>query len=279
LVDSAIPVVGLQSADYQVSDMSSYYEPGGLFGGRNGVIGFTEWNNGYGVLGNAIGNFTFGVYGRSDGDNTTGVYGYGISNGTGEDYPKGVYGYAYGPEAIGGYFYGSGTNGVGVYAYGTRYAADFNGNVRIRNGSTTVMELGQGLDYAEGFDISDMEKPSPGSVVIIDPDNPGKLTVSTTAYDTKVAGIVAGANGMSSGVRLGAGQFDNDVALAGRVFCKVDATSVAVKTGDLLTTADLPGYAMKVDDFARAQGAILGKAMQDLKKGDKGEILVLVTLQ
>jgi hypothetical protein len=59
----------------------------------------------------------------------------------------------------------------------------------------------------------------------------------------------------------------------------VDATKTAIETGDLLTTADLPGYAMKAGDYARAQGAILGKAMEDLEKGHKGKILVLVTLQ
>jgi hypothetical protein len=35
---------------------------------------------------------------------------------------------------------------------------------------------------------------------------------------------------------------------------------------------------MKVTDHARAQGAILGKAMTGLKEG-KGVVLVLVTLQ
>lgn len=31
--------------------------------------------------------------------------------------------------------------------------------------------------------------------------------------------------------------------------------------GDLLTTSDTPGHAMKVTDHAKAQGTILGKAM------------------
>jgi hypothetical protein len=69
------------------------------------------------------------------------------------------------------------------------------------------------------------------------------------------------------------------VALAGRVYCNVDATAATVEPGDLLTTSDRPGYAMKAIDYPRAQGAILGKAMQKLEKGKKGQILVLVTLQ
>jgi len=153
------------------------------------------------------------------------------------------------------------------------------GNLNIYNGATKIMELGAGLDYAEGFDVSAQDKIEPGSVLVIDPDNAGKLALSNKSYDTKVAGIVAGAKGLGSGVRLGAGNFDYDVALAGRVYCNVDATEEAVQPGDLLTTSATPGYAMKAANYVRAQGAILGKAMESLEKGQKGQILVLVTLQ
>ncbi|NVM24271.1 MAG: hypothetical protein HWN68_21135, partial [Desulfobacterales bacterium] len=223
---------------------------------------------------------TYGVYGASTSTDGHGVYGY-ASASTGAN--SGVYGTSLSTDGYGGYFTASNTNGIGIYAYGglNGYAADFRGNVRIRDRSTgdTVMELGTGLDYAEGFDVSHKKEISPGSVLIIDPDNPGKLTVGGKPYDTKVAGIVAGANGTGSGVRLGAGQFDYDVALAGRVYCNVDATEAGVEPGDLLTTSGTPGYAMKAMDYGRAQGAILGKAMQGLEKGQKGQILVLVTLQ
>jgi len=153
------------------------------------------------------------------------------------------------------------------------------GNLNIYDGVTKIMELGAGLDYAEGFDVSAQGKIEPGSVLVIDPDNAGKLALSNKSYDTKVAGIVAGAKGLGSGVRLGAGQFDYDVALAGRVYCNVDATEEAVQPGDLLTTSAIPGHAMKATDYAHARGAILGKAMESLEKGQKGQILVLVTLQ
>ena len=36
---------------------------------------------------------------------------------------------------------------------------------------------------------------------------------------------------------------------------------------------------MKASDLSRSHGAILGKAMEPLAKGQKGQILVLVTLQ
>ena len=78
---------------------------------------------------------------------------------------------------------------------------------------------------------------------------------------------------------MGVGQFDCDVALAGRVYCNVDAGEHGIEPGDLLTTSSTPGHAMKAEDRRRAHGAILGKAMEPLKRGERGMILVLVTLQ
>jgi hypothetical protein len=94
--------------------------------------------------------------------------------------------------------------------------------------------------------------------------------------------MIAGANGLGSGVRLGSRAEDagqHAVALAGRVYCNVDTKYGDIKPGDLLTTSPTPGHAMVVKDFSRANGAILGKAMEGLSGGGKGQILVLVTLQ
>jgi hypothetical protein len=196
---------------------------------------------------------------------------------------SGLYSVASGSGGYGAFLVSQASNGVGLYAEGgtAGWAATFKGNVRIldRTSGAVIMELGKGLDYAEGFDVTSRAPIAQGSVLAIDPEHPGKLSLSSAAYDTKVAGIVAGANSLGSGVRLGAGQFDLDVALAGRVYCNVDATETEIKPGDLLTTSAIPGYAMKASDYGRAQGAILGKAMERMKRGDKGQILVLVTLQ
>ena len=170
---------------------------------------------------------------------------------------------------------------IGIVAKGPYAAGQFYGHVDIYEYGTSnkVLELGKGLDYAEGFDVTDSSRVVPGMVLVIDPRNAGKLVGSTSAYDRKVAGIVAGANGLGSGVRLGGQEFDHNVALAGRVYCNVVAGDGPIVPGDLLTTSDVPGYAMKVGDHQRAHGAILGKAMQPLAKGERGQILVLVTLQ
>jgi len=172
-----------------------------------------------------------------------------------------------------------GNVGIGTTAPGEKLTV--RGNVLLESASTgaPVLELGEGLDYAEGFDVTEDADIEAGTVLVIDSDNPGKLKVSGSSYDSKVAGIVAGAKGMGSGVRLGVGQFDYDVALAGRVYCKVDATEAAVQAGDQLTTSGTAGYAMKATDYDRARGAVLGKAMESLAEGQKGQILVLVTLQ
>ena len=145
---------------------------------------------------------------------------------------------------------------------------------------TGVLTITGGADRAEPFPTSgaDTEK---GSVMIIDDENPGRLKLSTQACDTRVAGIISGANGINTGIALhqeGVLSGGQNLALSGRVYVKADASYGAIKPGDLLTTSDTPGHAMKVKDHARAQGAILGKAMSGLKEG-KGMVLVLVTLQ
>ena len=92
---------------------------------------------------------------------------------------------------------------------------------------------------------------------------------------------VSGANGLNPGIALHQDGFNDggqNVALSGRVYALADAANGAIKPGDLLTTSDTPGHAMKVTDHARAQGAILGKAMSALKEG-QGLVLILVTLQ
>jgi len=177
-------------------------------------------------------------------------------------------------------FIESGGN-VGIGTTSPTSRLDVQGNITIRDIATgdIAIQLGKGLDYAEGFNVTDKTQIEPGTILCIDTENPGKLKISENPYDKTVAGIVAGANGLGSGVRLGTQEFDCDVALAGRVYCNTIASSEDIEPGDMLTTSAVPGYAMKATDNQKAQGAIIGKAMESLKKGKKGQILVLVTLQ
>lgn len=170
--------------------------------------------------------------------------------------------------------------GVGTNALVLDHAGDatFYGEV-----SAKVVEV-RGADMAEMFDVRD-EKGSevkPGMVVSIDSENPGALTVSSKAYDRTVAGIISGAGDLKAGMLMGQkgtlAYGDHPVVLSGRAYCYVDATKAPVAPGDLLTTSDEPGHAMKVTDHAKAQGAIIGKAMTPLKSG-RGLVMVLVSLQ
>ncbi len=150
-------------------------------------------------------------------------------------------------------------------------------------GTVNILEITGGSDFAEDFNVNDSSDVEPGTVVVIDAENAGQLKVSQTAYDRTVAGIVSGAGGLSVGMRMGqkgtVADGDHPVALSGRVYCKVDATLAAVAPGDLLTTSNTPGHAMKVLDHAQATGAIIGKAMTPLAQGETGLVLVLVSLQ
>jgi hypothetical protein len=119
-------------------------------------------------------------------------------------------------------------------------------------------------------------------VVSIDPQNPGGLVVSNKAYDRRVACIISGAGGIQPGMLMSqSGSIaggEHPVALTGRVYCWADASNSPIEPGDMLTTSTTSGYAMKVKDYTKAQGAAIGKAMTSLRDG-KGLVLVLVMLQ
>jgi hypothetical protein len=152
----------------------------------------------------------------------------------------------------------------------------------IRGDGTVAVKVLEitGADLAEKFPTT--ETLEPGTVVEIDPDNPGRLRKARGAYNKRVAGVVAGANGLSKGIILGNLEGSEDhtpIAMSGRVWVHADATHEAIEPGDLLTTSDLPGHAMKASDPSRAHGTVIGKAMTRLEKGKTGMVLVLVNLQ
>jgi hypothetical protein len=149
-----------------------------------------------------------------------------------------------------------------------------------------ILKILGGSDLAELFDINTIDDgPSieSGMVVVIDEDRPGELRLTIQAYDTKVAGVISGANGLQPGMVMQAEDAPythgaHAVALTGRVWCYVDASYGAVKPGDRLTTSPTPGHAMAATDRGRCAGAVIGKAMTGLSEG-RGMVLVLVNLQ
>jgi hypothetical protein len=168
-----------------------------------------------------------------------------------------------------------GDGNVGIGTNTPEAKLHVNGTARV-----CVLEITGGCDLAEPFEMSAKDIPQ-GAVVVIDNKNPGRLKMSEQAYDHRVAGIISGANGISPGLTLsqqGIVEGGQNVALSGRVYVLADASNGPIEPGDLLTTSEVPGHAMKVTEHAQAQGAILGKAMSGLEEG-KGMVLVLVTLQ
>ncbi len=120
-----------------------------------------------------------------------------------------------------------------------------------------------------------------GTVVTLDAKRSNFVIPASSAYDTKVAGVVSEKPGVILG-EAGAGKAM--IATTGRVRVKVDATRGPIEVGDLLVTSEKEGIAMKSEpiDVGGAKihrpGTIIGKALEPLARG-KGEILVLLSLQ
>jgi hypothetical protein len=135
---------------------------------------------------------------------------------------------------------------------------------------------------AGSFEIAGGEAIKPGMVVAIDSASAGRLRLTDKAYDRAVAGIVSGANGINPGLLTNSKNATAGgslpVALNGSGYCWADASNGSINPGDLLTSSNTPGHAMKVTDSTKAQGAIIGKALTSLTEG-KGLVLVLITLQ
>src|SRR5262249_19461998 len=134
-----------------------------------------------------------------------------------------------------------------------------------------------GADVAEDFDVTGPAEP--GSVMVIDED--GALRQSEKPYDKKVAGVISGAGVCRPGIVLGKQEAATPritLALVGKVFCRVDAECAPIEVGDLLTTSQTPGHAMKVTDSAKAFGCVIGKALRPLREG-RDLIPILIALQ
>ncbi|WP_324680485.1 hypothetical protein [Hymenobacter sp. GOD-10R] len=138
-------------------------------------------------------------------------------------------------------------------------------------------------DFAEEFDVAtntDVVLPvERGMVMVLGAG--GDVEPSSSAYDSRVVGVVSGAGTYRPGLVLDRRDTGNErlpIALVGKVFCLVDATNAPVQIGDLLTTANQVGHAMKATDRQAAFGAVLGKALAPLETGS-ALLPILVTLQ
>jgi hypothetical protein len=215
-----------------------------------GLSAFTEGETSPGLYTSTSGRQSRGVWVTTTNESSDGVYAQ-----TSGSYSRGVYAYSAQNNAI--YADTGNPNYYGVYTPDKMSAKAYDANSG---------------DVAEYMQVT--EKVTSGTVLIIWDD--GKLHPATTANDTRVAGIVSTAPGVTLGTKENGNPGEQIIAVAGRVPCKVDANYGSIHAGDLLTTSDNPGYAMKAID--PKIGTILGKAMGSLESGT-GTIEVLVTLQ
>ena len=176
-------------------------------------------------------------------------------------------------------------NGKGAAIYAEKagdagHAGFFIGNVHITR--TLIVEgdiMLPNADCAEEFEVIDSELVEPGMVMVLGVD--GVLQPCQSAYDRRVAGVISGAGAYKPGIVLDkqpSASSRQPIALMGKVYCKVDAGYGAIAAGDLLTSSDTPGHAMRADDPLKAFGAILGKALKPLTEG-QGLIPILVSNQ
>lgn len=239
------------------------------------VAAVTGTNKGSGAIGllgciEPLGKTVVGVFGVSG---TTGVIGFGgavgVAGNTDSGAGTGVHGHT--------------STGIGVLGTsdGSGPAGRFSGRVEVFGDIRADDVVLTGGDCAEHFDVAapGLEAASPGTVMVIDDD--GSLRPGARAYDKRAAGVVSGAGDYKPGILLDTRQSREGrvpIALVGKVFCKVDARYGPIEVGDLLTTSETPGHAMKADNPLRAFGAVIGKALRPLAEG-QGLIPILIALQ
>ncbi len=232
-----------------------------------GVIGGTNSPDGQGVRGQnrATSGSGIGVLGESfsASGNPIGVLGQtpNATSGT----PQGVVGLSSSPS------------GIGVHGISPGVAGQFDGRVQINCSTFPCVTInGFGFfDMAENLSVA--ARVTPGDVVVVAERKGGYgIAPASLPYDTRVAGIVSA----HPPVLLQSRQREQaaPVAMVGIVRAKATAANGSIRVGDLLTTSGIPGHLMRCPTALRCVGAVVGKALEPLEKGEK-QILVMLWRQ
>ncbi|MBI2029972.1 site-specific integrase [Candidatus Gottesmanbacteria bacterium] len=136
--------------------------------------------------------------------------------------------------------------------------------------ATAVLYKTSGADYAEGFQKQNYnEEFLPGEVVSIGNDG-AKVVKSNSEYNNKLVGVITDNAGFAGGYE---GEDSVMVGLLGQVKVKINPNSPEILEGDLITSSNSTGKAMKADK----PGITIGKALEKWKPGSgKDRILVFV---
>ena len=287
---NAILNVTQNGSGHGIEGITSATSPGkaGVYGATASVTGAGTPNGTPGVFGRS--SSSFGVVGFSNTDD--GVYGrsneeYGVraesagskaaifalaSGGTSTSHGVQASGY-YGVSASGSSRGVSAFGPIGVYGDSST-AGGFGLYTPDRLFVGTSADLAEHMPAAVGVEA--------GDVVVIDPDHDERVIKSYKANDSALAGVISTYPAMLIGAMESAS--DTPLALAGRVPVKVSAENGAIRRGDLLTTSDTPGHAMRATPIEvngiefYAPGTIIGKAMEELETGT-GTVIVLILPQ
>jgi hypothetical protein len=147
-----------------------------------------------------------------------------------------------------------------------------------KDGSGYVQAGGRNLaDFAEVFELAQREGVVPGTVLSSNGDGP--LVPSSGFCDPRVVGVVSGANGLRPGMIVGAradGSTDLPVAVAGRVYVRVNTEGGPLQAGDLLTSSGTPGVATRAPDTRSAAGCTIGKALSGLAPGTREQMVLML---
>ena len=266
----------------------------------NGVLGYTRVPDGAGIMGvhggagagvAALGNVGVSAASTdpSTGHGVIGTGGFGVvGQGTvigvwGQGKGTGWAGYFSGPIRVDGSGEISGDLSVDgkLHTSGSLQGPlTVDGNITV-NGDISVAGdvVLQPRDVAERFSAAEASLCRPGMVMVIAGD--GTIEPCTRAYDKRAVGVVSGAGSLRPAITLGAELQPADtapIAMIGTVNCLVDAGYGAVEPGDLLTSSETPGHAMKAANPACSFGAVIGKALARLPSGC-GLVPMIVALQ
>ena len=161
-------------------------------------------------------------------------------------------------------FYPSGNSTVDIGSSSNQYFRNVYANVYY---GTAVKA--QYADLAEKY-ACDNDFWNIGEIVVFGGD--AEITVSSKAYDTRIAGVISSSPAYTMNDTDETGMYPY-VALTGRVPCKVKGP---VKQGDCIVASDIAGTGQALDEKKWKPGCVVGKALGSIDDNSVQMIEVVV---
>ncbi|MFH1561003.1 MAG: hypothetical protein ABID04_00260 [Patescibacteria group bacterium] len=163
------------------------------------------------------------------------------------------------------------------YFVGFSHNGTIGGKIQGGGSSNTVAYTTSGADYAEYFGVGDLaNKPQVGDLVSIDSKTNNSVIKSTTSLATM--GVISSSPGFigkdsicRENDQKCSTDYENNnvlVGIVGQILTKISTGNGPIKTGDPLTSSQLPGVAVK----ATGAGPIVGRALENYSETDPNSI-------